>query len=470
MELTPSPPHLLRLPDELLHQIFGYAAGALKDTFACRGWYTAREKVFADWCLLCRRLYPIARAFLYANVDVNCVFSPSRHEWLLGQHQSFQRYATLRPLVRNLTVHYEGPSINTLPYVATDLIAWCTHVRSFSLSGLGSDDQAWMMLRQGLFNFQTLMELSLADPRKFNLDLELLLGTLDELACPQLTTLSLNGIGNRRLRDRPNSPGEPLTAALTTLKLRNFLATPADLEALVRRPTRLQNFELQYTFPEASSYDQKGASTDWSLATLQPILSIHKASLRSIKLNHINRGGLAGFDMRDFERLEMLSLSTATVCSASRLYDYDEHVLDVLFAPNLRALELDFAREYKSHTSLDSYSRREGLEDFDEAEERWLHTLAHMAIRKRCPLREIKVIFRPRRYDESQSAARYPWDRMDDLDEELRPYRIRICYNTPTVSRAEFDEVNRRRVSLSMPYSDRLRMPSVATTLDTDLM
>src|SRR5262245_20234252 len=97
---------------------------------------------------------------------------------------------------------------------------------------------------------------------------------------------------------------------ITELKVYGFLQTWEVLEALVRWPARLEKFSFQFGY--RADYADYGLFTRWSLATLLPILAIHKRTLRSIKITNVSSGGLQGFDLSEFESLEYLSLSDAT--------------------------------------------------------------------------------------------------------------------------------------------------------------
>jgi hypothetical protein len=209
------------------------------------------------------------------------------------------------------------------------------------------------------------------------------------------------------------------------------MGTPDDLTELFQWPEVLEEFHLQYMFGD--NYSDGGAYDSWSLATLRSILIIHKSTLRSIKIRALNIRGLAGFDVREFERLEELSLSSSIICRLYKAWQHDDHTLSALVGPRLRSFELVLTLEDQQHC--------ESLGDFGETEENWLRALAHFAIRKQYPLREIRIQFAPYKYETLDFDCRYPWDRMDDLDRELQLHGIRVHYSPPTVSRAEFEEL-----------------------------
>lgn len=213
------------------------------------------------------------------------------------------------------------------------------------------------------------------------------------------------------------------TGRFTTLKLENFLQTPDFLKVLVRWPARLEKFTLEHTY--SACYSVIGLYDDWSLAVLQPTLTIHKSTLRTIKIRCINVGGLTGFDLRDFEKLQELSLSYQTTRGTT-----DIHLIPNLLAPQLRVFHWDL--------TLEDQQCNESFDFFQQNEEDWLRTLALTAIEQGCPLRRIEIKFTPMY---SSPIGVYPWDRMDALGRELQPHGIKVCYNNPSMSREEYMEI-----------------------------
>ncbi|KAL4746854.1 hypothetical protein BDW72DRAFT_183940 [Aspergillus terricola var. indicus] len=433
--------HILRLPDELLESILWYACPPVDGARYKPIVQEQREKRYstlASWCLICWRLYPLAMSLLYGDLVVGC--SPPRVQResvskLL--HRSCRQNPTLLGLCQQLTLnyrdhgpHYEEESGNPLYYIANDFTTLFTGVRSLTLFELRGDERAWKLLRQGLCKFRSLTELSLEHATSFDMDLWRVLDMVNELACPQLRTLALYGVTTKDSSARAKTQRKPRTSRIQSLKLRCFIGTPDDLEELVQWPEILEEFHLEFTFGD--SYSDIGAYSYWSLATLQPILAIHKSTLRSIKIRALDTGGLAGFDAREFERLEELSLSSATICRSYKAWKRDDHTLSTLLGPRLRAFALDMTLEDQQHT--------ESLNDFSEEEENWLRALCHLAVRQQLPLREIRIQFAPYEYDLYDSNSWYPWDRMDDLNREFQLHGIRVRYSPPTVSRAEFEE------------------------------
>ncbi|KAL6237198.1 hypothetical protein BDW75DRAFT_88463 [Aspergillus navahoensis] len=446
MNAPPNRAYILRLPDELLENILRYACSFLDGTIYERSYGQRPETRYytlASWSLICRRLYPIVTSFLYADLLIACSTPGVQHESVSKLlHRSCRQNPALWDLCQRLIVHYRDSGVipcekqrNPLYYIANDFTTWFTAAKSFALFGLGRDERAWQLLRQGLCRFRSLMELSLIYGINYDMDLWRVVDTVSELACPELRTLALRGVSTGSSMERAMSQRKPRTGQIRILKLRCFLGTPADLEELVKWPLVLEEFHLEFTFGD--DYGESGKYSHWSLATLQPILAINKSTLRSIKIRAINVGGLTGFDMREFERLEELSLSSATICRKYKHWESEDHSLSVLLGPRLYAFELDMTLEDQQHC--------ESLDDFGEIEENWLRALGHLAVRQRRPLREIRIQFAPYAHVSSGFHDRYPWDRMDDLDRELRPNGIRVRYTPPTLSREQFEKSIRDR-------------------------
>ncbi|KAL4816817.1 hypothetical protein BDW67DRAFT_175112 [Aspergillus spinulosporus] len=433
---------ILRLPNELLERILWYAYPPIDDPYfyeTIQERRRERHSILASWCLICRRLYPLVLSLLYMDLIVGCSPPEVQHESFSKLlHRSCRRKPALLGLCQRLTVHFrdyaaneEEDSANPLYYIANDFTTWFTGVKSFTLFELRDKERAWQLLRQGLCNFRSLTELSLMHAYSYDIDLWRVIDMISELGCPQLRTLALYGVTTRDSSTQAKAKRKPRPSRIRSLKLRCFMGTPDDLEDLVQWPEILEEFHLEFTFGD--NYSDRGAYNCWGLATLRPILAIHKSTLRSIKIHTLNFRGLGGFDAREFEHLEELSFSYSIICQQYKAWKRDDHTLSTLVGPRLRSFELDLTLEDQQHF--------ESLSDFGEIEENWLRALGKFAVRQRYPLREIRIQFAPYAPDTSVSDCRYPWDRMDDLDREFQLHGIRVRYSPPTISRAEFEEM-----------------------------
>ncbi|KAF7516711.1 hypothetical protein PCG10_001978 [Penicillium crustosum] len=422
---------ILKLPDELLGMIISHMAPIIDDfKYLCEQYQPYQMAVALS--LVCKRFYRITVPYLYAELVVNTGDNTWRRPTQISKylHRTFRENPLLWKLCRHLTVTCDESSNDNL-YAVTDFLNWLTAAKSLTFWGFGGN-KAWELLRLGIEYISGCDILSL-NASHYNLHLPFVIDALGDFksgSLPNLQTLKLGGVSiygdqicQEELREKAG------TAPFTKLQLRSFLLTPKSLEALVRWPRRLEEFELKYSFGD--DFATSGLYGSWSLATLQPILYTHRKTLRSIKLYGLHKSGFDGFDLREFENLEKLSL--ASHFSGHQLFKMNEicEPPDSLLAPRLRVFHWDL-------TLLDQQCG-ESLRDFGQAEEDWLRLLARKAIKHRCPLRRIEITFNPD-VDQYISITDevYPWDRMDAMGADLRPYGIEVSYNSPSVSRERY--------------------------------
>lgn len=423
---------ILKLPDELLDKIICAAASII------RHWNREHCQVYdTAFCLslVCRRFHRISMPYLYADLIIDSSGDGWKHPEQVPRHlhRSCRENPLLWTLCRSLTVYHQE-SKNKYLYAATDFVTWFIAVRSFTLYGLDKGERAWALLHLALEHMSSYTRLVLGSyPYSYSLDLPRVIDVLGDFETgplQNLQTLGLKGISTHgdslcqaKLKEKAG------TAPFTKLKLRCFLLTPRTLEALVRWPKRLEAFELKFSFGD--DYAEMGLYTEWTLAIFKQVLAIHRSTLRSIKLYAVGISGLAGFDLRDFESLEELSLSSACTGHQNPVRDHMIGVPTNLLAPRLRVFHWDLTLQDQQHC--------EGLDDFGQEEEDWLRALVREALARGCPLQRIEIEFTP---DSGYGFnGIYPWDRMDALGADLRPYGIKVCYNLPSISREEFLDI-----------------------------
>ncbi|KAJ5817489.1 hypothetical protein N7447_007497 [Penicillium robsamsonii] len=421
---------ILELPDEVLDAII-CATGPAAHTGSDGAYGFKVYGMGTVLSLVCKRFYRIAVPYMYADLVINT----SDKTWGVPKqvfkklHRSFRDNPLLWPLCRHLIVSYDTTNVNNL-YVATDCITWLIAVRALTFWGL-TDRKAWDLVRLATEQKSSCNSLSLCSANYYDLDLLLVIDILGDFKSgflPDLQTLCLRGISLYGDQLCQEALGEKAgTAPFTKLELRNFLLTPKSLEGLVRWSRRLEEFELKFTFGD--DFATPGLYKDWSLATLQPILSLHRKTLRSLTLDAINCPGIHGLDLRQFENLDELSLSSQITGHQQRRYgnEYFEPP-DGLLAPRLRVFHWDL--------TLVDQQCCEGFDGFGQVEEDWLRQLARRAIQRGCPLRKIEIKFTPGEW--SFDSDVYPWDRMDAIGRELRPHGVELSYNPPSVSKEWF--------------------------------
>ncbi|KAL3455038.1 hypothetical protein BJX64DRAFT_91268 [Aspergillus heterothallicus] len=451
---TPSEPFIFRLPNELLDRIIGETCSTLHDKpweNKCLSWNPQTPELVkfqASLCRVCRRFYPIAMQYLYADL----VVQTSLYDWSPGYaehqeraervprrlHRSMKTNPALWPLCRRLLVYYEDFTrpddpgyvrrANPWAFLVTDYLAWFTGLRSLFFEGVAAEP-AWRLVRLALENCPALTELDLTSRSGYCLDLRKVVDLLSEAPCPQLRILGVNGISKKngplmsqKLQEKAG------TALFTTLRTCSFLQTPSVLEDLVRWPKALNTIKIEHTFGQC--YSKSGLHRTWSLATLQPILAIHASTLRRISVRCINIGGLAGLDLRGFPNLEELKLSAQTTTNEFQDYTAGQKLLPNLLAPRLRLF-------YWDHT-LEDQQCEEQLRFFAQAEEDFLRALANAVFDAGLVcFREIRIQFTPHAYVYEPEEI-YPWDRMDAVDREVRGRGVRVTYNKPTCTKEEF--------------------------------
>ncbi|KAL2022953.1 hypothetical protein VTK56DRAFT_4168 [Thermocarpiscus australiensis] len=141
-------------------------------------------------------------------------------------------------------------------------------------------------------------------------------------------------------------------------------------------------------------------------------------------------------DLTSFECLTFLSLSYwDTGCYLGE---------SGLLAPRLQVFRWTFD-ERKNAAPDDALV----LNHFQQATEDFLRRLAQAAVSRKCPLRNIEIVFTPTAYVGSNASGpgqwasnrdlEYPWDCMVRLAEEIHPWGIELTYNEPSVPREEFE-------------------------------
>jgi hypothetical protein len=214
------------------------------------------------------------------------------------------------------------------------------------------------------------------------------------------------------------------SSPLTTLSITDFSDSPAHLANLLSWPARLESFSFKHMYSNEFG--------PWTLATVLSALHQHKASLQTLCLGgwFVQRG-FAWSSFAEFDRLQSLSLpACATGC---RIGDVS---WDVLQATRLQVFRWSLAREGEDC---------ESLFDFGQQHEDWLRAFAVGSWERKLPLRRIEIEYHPfmwsgREMEVGVSRPEvYPWDRMDRLKSEMQDMGILLSYDTPTVSRDEFE-------------------------------
>ncbi|KAL5337059.1 hypothetical protein BJX70DRAFT_400082 [Aspergillus crustosus] len=423
--------YILRLPDELLDSIISTACSLISE-------YASPTYAPAALCLVCRRFYHLAVPYLYNEISVDYEFDsyliPGTAKDPDIVHSRCAQSPSLWPLCRRLVLHceddlsFDRPSDKRQLDIFLDFTKWFTGIKSFVLTRLGKQDGVWAILRSALENFPTLTELSLGGEYSFEMEMGQVLEALGDMHSSKIRTLALAGFSsNGGTSASKQLQAQAGTASFTALRLRSFMQTPQVLESLVRWPTMLESFDIQYT--RGAYYSELGVYTQWDLNTLQPILAIHRTTLKFIGIGGIYIRGLAGFDVRDFPNLQELRLSEATTSPTHQNSAANVRHIPNLLAPRLRVFHWDL--------NLEDQESLETLDSFAQEQEEFLRAVGNEAIKAKCPLQTLKITYTPHDFT-LNAESQYPWDRIDALDREFQPAGIRVCYNSPRMSRAQF--------------------------------
>ncbi|KAF5006968.1 hypothetical protein FDECE_6684 [Fusarium decemcellulare] len=207
------------------------------------------------------------------------------------------------------------------------------------------------------------------------------------------------------------------TAPFTALKLYRFTNTTRDLDLVLKWPAKLEEL---YFHPRCIP----GGGTHWSFWRLQPMLDIHKSTLRKITIPELDEGDITNLDLSDYPNLEILELPAT-------LTGKDVANIPRLVAPRLRVFRWNIIT-WRTESRVQP-------EDFDQAEEDWLRAFVQAAVERKVKLRQIFVNFVPTLLVGLLVDARYPWDRMDDVGRDVAQHGVKVGYLSPSITREEFN-------------------------------
>ncbi|OJJ99132.1 hypothetical protein ASPACDRAFT_43793 [Aspergillus aculeatus ATCC 16872] len=433
-------PPILRLPTEILTCIFENVASSYYET--CR--------VLRKFTLVCRRLAQIVLPLLYRDVLVR-VAAGRALETLFAVLQKRPLYReNVRELVIQMDDYIDIHRRNF--YITCDIITCVTNVRALTFCGGWEryPDQTWGLVHRASRSMPALESLSLSR-----------MGTgltvrdiLDTLQMPSLRQLKLDGIafqtGGRtasaeRRANRPSCLPNITkgTAQFSTLHIQDYQDTSAATQELILWPKALIHFHAVLL---------RGSSPEFEidLSMLSTWLFAHKDTLQTIHIGYIDNlhpGKL--FQTRGFVALERLTLPWWQVQGYVRWQQEDEgdlpfvfmpaHADALLCAPRLTTLELGYGLSPYGVDSCDT---------FGEVEARWIRELAHAAQARQAALRMIRVGYMPEPCC-LEEVLEYPWDRLIQLREDLRPLGIRLEWDEPSFSEEEWIQA---RMQASPPW------------------
>jgi hypothetical protein len=164
------------------------------------------------------------------------------------------------------------------------------------------------------------------------------------------------------------------------------------------------------------------------LPILHSLLLVHKETLRSVNIRYLpprGRGRL--FIASDFPELEILGLSRWQM---EKDLEFSDEQADALLGPRLQKFVWDF---------VSFLQPPEYWTEFGNQEEDWLEALAKAAFERKSALRTIEIAYRPNQWKAKEGDS-YPWDRLDQVQLNIRQYGISLVYDEPCYSREEWSK------------------------------
>jgi F-box-like len=417
-------PLILRLPNELLSQIFAIAIAYDQNGFGLRVYKTA-----LSLSIICRRFHPLVQPLLYRHISLGTFvgFVPPKLP-AKRFYRTMKSNPSLRLLCERLDIHVDAIRPNPKAddfLLANETLPWLRNVRTLHLHGGFDRADSWPMLLNAICHMPLIEDLSLSRETFVGPSL-IRIGS--ELELPRLRRLSLSGaMGGEE--NNTTSQFQPLPSFVRTDRKRTATLTDLCLNAIECRPDILQEF---LTWPAAlERFTLYGLSCsvartyDWyDFTAMEAILRTQRHSLRNICLGALKRDTCFP-RLSDFPNLEEIWLSAYNFPSSPK------EAAERLANERLRILSIDCDFEREDSVPIQNF----GIEQV-----RYIQSLAFYASSLKVPLCTICIKFSPcpdytgnRIYD-----GAYPWDLMDELREGVKQYGIEISYNSPTVSRENF--------------------------------
>lgn len=202
------------------------------------------------------------------------------------------------------------------------------------------------------------------------------------------------------------------------------------LTSLVRWPIKLEVFDFEYISWPFNPYNPGvDPPLDWSLNILQPVLNIHLATLRVIRICNINYCDQSNFDPFSLITFDLHEFTALTHLTLSRLVTgTDPRLIKHLIAPQLR----EFCWDFMGDQNKSSHAKN----GFTQVEESWLRALVRES---RAgwgipTLQKIEIRYTPST-DLPREDRADQWNRLKALARELRRIGITLWWNGRLVLR-----------------------------------
>ncbi|KIW29054.1 uncharacterized protein PV07_04900 [Cladophialophora immunda] len=243
---------------------------------------------------------------------------------------------------------------------------------------------------------------------------------MQNIDIPALRKLQVHAFSDKRQPLMVPLPKKQQIGTLSNLSLYEFEGSHENTVRLIQWPKELVHFHFGRLYTKSYYLD---------LPRFHSMLLVHKETLKTVDISYPSpegRGRL--FIASDFPHLETLRLSRWQM---DRDLVFSREDADALLASNLQTFGWDFGI-YDQHS--------ESWTDFGTKEAEWLRALAKAAAARKAALKRIEITYNPDPCYAQTEGDGYPWDRMDRLRDEIRPYGIALEYSEPSLSREDWLE------------------------------
>ncbi|KAI9923882.1 hypothetical protein ASPWEDRAFT_181920 [Aspergillus wentii DTO 134E9] len=396
--------YIFRLPEEILAFIIELAAREIPDRHRERDRYSSFFII--SLTVTCHAFNRIAVPLLYHTINIQVSSASGVTKCLhstLKQKQTFARYC------QELTIHVGDDEDDEKESVITcDIVGWSSCVKTLKMNTSpfrGTRPQRSRFLQIASRSMREITQLKIQAGKEDIQPREI----MESVDMPSLRELSIDGLtSDEDFDDMDYKHG---AAAFTSLTLSNYSITSRDLERLIKWPKALRHFHI-----DGISYFYQNLKLSNSI--VYSTLLNHNDTLKTIDIGNVCYSDASPlFPASDFPELEALSLSRSAMEDDLK---FSPTVADTLLAPKLKSFTLDCRW---------TDEEAECSPDFGADEEKWLRELIKEAITRKAALKKITIEYTS--YWGGGNGVEYPWDRVDRLRNEMRPFGFEFVCEQP---------------------------------------
>ena len=444
---------ILRLPDELLLYALHFLVP--ETPFRLRTDYGPYLSVLST-CRRFRRLYePILyRALSLGSQGWEMPLRPKKLVRTLGQRPDLREYVWEIDVMLD---HYAKPLEDTVSVIAeiiencssnllvvclqgrwcsellpvVQAIARCSHLERLILGAKMTGPSIEMVIE--IFKLPKIQKLDLQRCSFIPDDATLEWGDIDKQEERDVARLG------RHLR--------PKSGAISTLNIREPLAWPNAIEALVIWPKNLASFTLESQSSSGTASNGSWYIPSYTCNAVQKIIKCQNESLRYVNLGVQERSGIP--DFRQFPFLEELHLSAFDLMpSATNTMDFVVRNLD---APNLGKLVICYAPYLDWSTATDTLQEEKVI---------CLETLAIRVPQLKTIFLKLNPTFE--RHVVIQGREWWPWKYIEVAVRRLEECGVDLAYKKPAIPMSEWEKMTKherkrrkRRATGHVQYRNR---------------